>query len=200
MIYILFTALMMVFTVLCFRRYIHPGTHKGFMDQNNNYSWVPFKEKWFDTTDVPVNVSSLLAQLTRAWFWFVTGLNIKEWASVHRHNSMYEHDVYPNGKPGIIGRAKVFLTQKKNKDLINSYSIETPNLILDRLYQKFPYLGPIIFLLILVLLFGPVGIFMWSAQMAWLPFWFSESANGWILKSFEKNRLMDQLIDKEFFK
>jgi hypothetical protein len=33
MIYILVLILMMVFTIFCFRWYIHPGTHKRFMDQ-----------------------------------------------------------------------------------------------------------------------------------------------------------------------
>ena len=199
MIYALITLLMMVLTIFCFRRYIHPGTHKGFVDQDNNYAWVPFGENWWDTTDIPVSVTSPLAMFTRLWFWFVTGLNIKEWAAIHRHNSFYEHTVYPNGKPGRIERAKLFLKQRKIKGIVDDYSIETPDTEADKIYQEFPYLGPVVFLVLLLTLFGPVGILMWTAQMAWLPFWCSESANGWELRPFEQNRLMEMLKGKAYY-
>lgn len=199
MIYILITLLMMVFTILCFRRYIHPGTHKGFMDQENNYSWVPFKQNWWDTVNTPVNVSSTLAQFTRLWFWLVTGLNIKEWAAVHRHNSIHEDKVFPLGKPGRIDRAKLFLKQRKLKELVSKYSISTPDTEADKIYQEFPLVGPLVFLIVLFLLFGNFGILMWAAQLAWLPFWCSESANGWKLKSFEENKFMDQLKNEAYY-
>jgi len=200
MIYILVSILMMVFTIFCFRWYIHPGTHKGFADQGDNYAWVPWKENWWDTTNVPVNVSSLLARFTRLWFWLVTGLNIKEWSAVHRHNSIHEDKVYPSGKPGRLVRATLFLKQRKIVEMIANYSIETPNMLEDQIYQKFPYIGPVILLLLLLLIFGELGIVMYLAQLAWIPFWCSESANGWKLKSFEENRLMDQLKDQDYYK
>lgn len=190
---------MMVFTIFCFRRYIHPGTHKGFMDQGNNYAWVPQKENWWDTADVPVNVTSSLAMFTRLWFWFVTGLNIKEWAAVHRHNSVHEHKVYPEGKPGRLGRAKLFLKQRKIAGITNDYAIETPDTEADKLFRELPFVGPALFLAILLVVFGAPGFLMWVAQMAWLPFWCSESANGWELKPFEENRLMDQLKNKRYY-
>lgn len=199
MIYIFVSLLMMVFTIFCFRRYIHPGTHKGFSDQQNNYSWVPFGENWWDKTDDPVNVSSLLASITRLWFWLVTGLNIKEWAAVHRHNSCHEEKVFPNGKTKILSRARLFLKQRKNKELVQSYSSETPETKLDLFYQKFPLLGPVIFLILLFILFKEVGLIMWAAQMAWIPFWCSESANGWKFKTFEQNRFANTIINNRYY-
>jgi hypothetical protein len=70
----------------------------------------------------------------------------------------------------------------------------------DQIYQKFPYIGPVIFLLLLLSIFGELGFIMWLAQMSWIPFWCSESANGWKLKSFEENRLMDQLKNQGYYK
>jgi hypothetical protein len=199
MIYILVSVSMMALTIFCFRWYIHPGTHKGFMDQGDNSAWVSWKEYWLDTTNVPVNVSSLQARFTRLWFWIVTGLNIKQWSAVHRHNSIHEDKVYPAGKPGSLGRAKLFLKQRKIVEMVAIYAIETPDMLEDQIYQKFPYIGPVIFLLLLLSIFGELGVVMYLAQLAWIPFWCSESANGWKLKSFEENRLMAQLKDQGYY-
>ena len=97
-------------------------------------------------------------------------------------------------------RAKMYLSQHKNKELVEAYSLETPNTWIDRnLYYRLPLLGPVVYLLLWTTILGGWGVIVWLAQMAWVPVWCSESVNGYYLKDFAWNRLFNVLKKNRYY-
>ena len=200
---ILLAVASMAFTIFCGIKYIHPGSHRGYADALDNISWKEsFNNKWWIFRDIPVRVSSKLAHVFRLWWWMVTGVSLREWAAVHRHNHIHAEKVWEHGKPDSrIARAILYPGQASNKELVESYSAEIPNTWIDRnVYYRFPLLGPIVYLAILYALLGVFAFIPWLAQMSWLAFWRSESVNGYYLEDFEWNRLFHSLKHKEYYK
>jgi len=194
----------MAITIFCGLKYNHAGTHKGWRDceESKNLDWRKIVyANWWDTKDIPLGVNTVPAHLARFWWWLVTGIPLRTWAAIHRHNHLNAEQKWANGKPQTrLGRAKLFPAQRDNKALIDEYSIETPNTWIDRnVYYKLPYLGPVVYLLILLSIFNAWGVIIWLAQMAWLPMWRSESVNGDRLQDFEWNRLYHILKDKAYY-
>lgn len=194
----------MAITIFCGLKYNHAGTHKGWRDceESKNLDWRKIVyANWWDTKDIPLGVNTIPAHLARFWWWLVTGIPLRTWAAIHRHNHLNAEQKWAGGKPKTrLGRAKLFPAQRDNKELIDEYSIETPNTWIDRnVYYKLPYLGPVVYLLILLSIFNVWGVIIWLAQMAWLPMWRSESVNGDRLQDFEWNRLYNILKTKRYF-
>lgn len=188
--------------MFCGIKYAHPGAHRGFGDVDNNVSWLKtFKNKWWIFRDIPVIIRNPLAHAIRCWWWLATGTNLKVWAAIHRHNSIHEHKIWPNGKTnaGRFTRSLMYLSLIKNKKITDLYGDETPDTWIDRnVYHRAPLLGPIILFALEFMLLGFWCLIPWLAQMAWLPFWRSESVNGWDPKDHEWNRLFHKIKDKEF--
>jgi hypothetical protein len=192
----------MAFTIFCGIKYIHPGSHRGYRDWIYVVPWRDaIKQKWWDFKDVPVPVHGLVAHVIRCWWWLATGLNLKEWASVHRHNHLNADKKWANGRPETrIGRAKLYPGQASNTALVNAYGIETPNTWIDRnLYYRLPMLGPVVYLSVLYSMLGILGLIPWLAQMSWFWFWRSESVNGYYLQDFEWNRLFHVLKKEDYY-
>jgi hypothetical protein len=200
---ILLAVASMAFTIFCGIKYIHPGSHRGYADSPDNITWKEtFDNKWWTFRDIPVRVNSKLAHFFRLWWWMATGVSLREWVSVHRHNHIHAEQVWKNGKPNSrIARAMLYPGQASNKELVESYSIETPDTWIDRnLYYKLPLLGPIVYLAILYVFLGVFGLIPWLAQMSWLAFWRSESVNGYYLEDFEWNRLFFKIKQEDYYK
>jgi hypothetical protein len=201
---ILIAVVSMAFTMFCGIKYVHPGSHRGYADDLNSVTWnETVKHKWWDFKDIPVPVSDSLSTIIRAWWWLATGTNLKKWAAIHRHNSIHETKIWPEGKTdnGRLKRAAMYSSFANNKKLVELYSIEVPESWIDtNLYYRFPLLGPIILFVILYCLLGYLAFIPWLAQMAWTPFWRSESVNGWDPKEHEWNRLFLKIKEMEFCK
>lgn len=156
---IILSFLSLAITVFCSMKYIHPSAHLGFK----------------------VTEKSKLVHLARFWWWLVTGLNLKEYSAIHRHNHAHSMTKWEDGIPpdSVLVRAKMFIEQRRNKNLIEDYGIESPNTWIDiNLYQRYHYLGPVVYLLLLISVLGTLGFIVWIAQSIFIVFLCSESVNS----------------------
>lgn len=192
----------MAFTMFCGIKYIHPGAHRGYADSTDSAPWGDtIKNKWWEFRDIPVIVNDPLAHVIRLWWWLATGINLKAWAAIHRHNSIHERKIWPERKTnaGKLSRAMMYLKIIKNEKLIELYSDEVPTTWIDvNLYYRLPLLGPVVLLVLLYAILGVWCLVPWLLQMLWLPFWRSESVNGWDPKEHEWNRLFHKLKDRDY--
>jgi stearoyl-CoA desaturase (delta-9 desaturase) len=75
--------------------------------------------------------------------------------------------------------AFLYHAASKDKDMVNSYGVGTPNDWMERnVYTTHSRLGIGILLMLNVILFGWVGLLMWGIQMIWIPFWAAGVVNG----------------------
>jgi len=122
----------------------------------------------------------------RFWLWLTTGMVTKEWAAVHRkHHAKCETEEDPHS-PKVYGLRKVLLQGTElyrigaaDPETLAKYGHGTPDDWIERnLYTRHPVLGVAIMLMIDLVLFGVVGLAMWAAQMAWIPFFAAGVING----------------------
>jgi stearoyl-CoA desaturase (delta-9 desaturase) len=128
----------------------------------------------------------ILAHLMRFWLWISTGMVTKQWVAIHRkHHQKSDQEGDPHS-PQIYGIWRVlfggaFLYHKASKDtaMINQLSTGTPDDWIERkLYTPHSRLGILLMLVIDLVLFGPMGLVVWSIQMLWIPFWAAGVING----------------------
>jgi stearoyl-CoA desaturase (delta-9 desaturase) len=122
----------------------------------------------------------------RFWLWITTGMITREWVAVHRlHHRKCETTEDPHSPAvyGIwrvlFGGAGLYVRAKQDQKMIQQYGVGTPNdWIEQNLYTRFPKLGFISLLIVLVAVFGWTGIAVWAVQMLWIPFWAAGVING----------------------
>jgi stearoyl-CoA desaturase (delta-9 desaturase) len=144
-----------------------------------------------------VDFHPVLAHFFRFWSWLTTGMVTKEWVAIHRkHHAKVETAEDPHS-PQVHGIKKVFWDgvslyrdAAENFDDMDKYGRGTPDDWLERhVYGKHPYWGPTLLAVVMLLLFGSVGIAMWAIQMIWIPFWAAGFVNGlghwWGYRNFE---------------
>ncbi len=144
-----------------------------------------------------VDFHPLLAHPMRFWLWLNTAMVTKEWVAIHRkHHARCETEDDPHS-PRFHGIRKVFfhgvvLYQEACKDraMIEQYGQGTPDDWIERrLYTPFPALGPTVLVLVLVALFGAVGLAMWALLMLVIPVGAAGFINGlghwWGYRNFE---------------
>jgi stearoyl-CoA desaturase (delta-9 desaturase) len=110
----------------------------------------------------------------------------REWVAIHRKHhqaSDTEKDPHSPQVYGIwrvlFGGALLYAKAAKNKLLIQELGHSTPNdWIEENLYTPHSRLGILLMLIIDLVLFGPVGFFVWGIQMLWIPFWAAGVING----------------------
>lgn len=123
----------------------------------------------------------------RCWLWLSTGMNTKEWASIHRkHHAKCETEEDPHS-PQIHGISKVlwggvflYVKEARNKETLEKYGTGTPDDWLEnKIYTPHQKLGIALMMLIDVALFGIIaGPIIWVVQMIWIPFWAAGVING----------------------
>ncbi len=130
--------------------------------------------------------SKPLEHFFRFWSWFSTGQNPKEWASVHRkHHSFCEKEGDPHS-PKLYGIWNVlfkgvmmYQKEAKNEDTIKRFGHMTPDDNLHhKFYAKYTWLGLVMYALINLALFGWHGIWLFTIQALWIPFWAAGVING----------------------
>ena len=114
----------------------------------------------------------------RCWLWLSTGMNTKEWASIHRkHHAKCETEEDPHS-PQIHGIHKVlwggaflYVKEAHNRETLEKYGTGTPDDWLEnKLYTPHQKLGIALMFLIDVALFGIVaGPIIWIVQMIFGP-------------------------------
>jgi len=163
MIEIIYTLIATHITIVCVTLYLHRGqAHRGIV-------FHPAVEHFM-----------------RFWLWVTTGMLTKEWVAVHRlHHRKCETAEDPHSPQihGIwrvlFGGAGLYVRAKQDQAMVQQYSAGTPNdWIEQNLYTRFPKLGVVSLLIVLVAVFGWTGIVVWAVQMAWIPFWAAGVING----------------------
>lgn len=150
-------------TIVCVTLFLHRGqTHRG----------IEFDPK--------------LSHFMRFWLWLTTGMVTKEWVAIHRkhhQNSDKEGDPHSPHNEGIwyilFAGVMCYVEASKDKEMVAKYGVGTPDDWVEKnVYSKFPYAGIAILLIINFLLFGWWGLWVWSVQMIWIPFWAAGVING----------------------
>lgn len=137
-------------------------------------------------THLAVELSPWISHPMRMWLWLTTGMVTREWVAIHRlHHQKCEQSGDPHSPQihGIwkvlFGGAWLYANASRDRRMIDSYSRGTPNDWVERnVYSRFPNMGYLIWLCIMVALFNGWGIVMWLVQMAWIPFWAAGVVNG----------------------
>jgi stearoyl-CoA desaturase (delta-9 desaturase) len=134
-----------------------------------------------------LELGPLPSHFFRLWLWLTTGMNTREWASIHRkHHAKCETAEDPHS-PQVYGLPRVlfagvflYVKEAKNAETLMRYGHGTPDDWIERrLYTPFQKLGVAIMLTIDILLFGAwPGILIWAVQVAWIPFWAAGVING----------------------
>ena len=122
----------------------------------------------------------------RFWLWLTTGMVTKEWVAIHRkHHQAADTEADPHSPKiyGIwrvlFGGAFLYHEASKNKDMVNTLGVGTPDDWMERnIYSAHSRLGIGILLLFNLWLFGWVGAIVWGIQMIWIPFWAAGVING----------------------
>ena len=122
----------------------------------------------------------------RFWLWLTTGMVTKQWVAIHRkHHQKSDVEGDPHS-PHVFGIWKVLFkgaalyhTASKDKAMIDSYGVGTPDDWMERnVYTKHSRLGITLLLVINLLCFSWVGLLIWVIQMIWIPFWAAGVING----------------------
>ena len=160
---ILYTLIVTHITIVCVTLFLHRGqAHKG------------------------IEFHPVLSHFMRFWLWLTTGMVTKQWVAIHRkHHQKSDVEGDPHS-PHVFGIWKVLFkgaalyhTASKDKAMIDSYGVGTPDDWMERnVYTKHSRLGITLLLIINLLCFSWVGLLIWAIQMIWIPFWAAGVING----------------------
>lgn len=139
----------------------------------------------------------VVSHFFRFWLWLTTATVTKEWVAVHRkHHAKCEtpedpHSPQTRGIAAVLfGGLGLYRTECRNAETIERYGKGTPDDAIENgVYSRWPNLGIAVMLVTDLLLFGWVGIIIWSVQMLWIPLWAAGVINGighyWGYRNFE---------------
>ena len=139
-----------------------------------------------DAAHRAVDLHPAIRHFCRFWLWATTGINTREWVSIHRkHHARCETPDDPHS-PQIEGLRKVLLegaelyrTEAANEETLEKYGRGTPQDWLERrVYGPHSYLGITLLVSSFVLLFGVPGIIVLAAQMLANPLMAAGVING----------------------
>ncbi|HEU0199744.1 MAG TPA: fatty acid desaturase [Burkholderiaceae bacterium] len=144
-----------------------------------------------------LDVHPIASHFFRFWLWLTTGMQTKEWVAIHRkHHAKCETADDPHS-PQTRGLRKVlwegtelYVAEAANKETLAKYGHGTPNDWLERnVYSRWTWQGVGLMLGIDLILFGWIGLAMWSVQMMWIPFFAAGVINGighfWGYRNFD---------------
>ena len=123
----------------------------------------------------------------RFWLWLTTGMQTREWASIHRkHHAKCEtvddpHSPVTRGiKTILLQGSELYMAEAKNVETIEKYGRGTPEDWLERnVYSKFSWHGVGLMLVVDWTLFGlGIGTTVWAVQMLWIPIFAAGVING----------------------
>ena len=160
---ILYTLIVTHITIVCVTLFLHRGqAHRG------------------------IEFHPVLSHFMRFWLWLTTGMVTKQWVAIHRkHHQKSDVEGDPHS-PHVFGIWKVLFkgaalyhTASKDKAMIDSYGVGTPDDWMERnVYTKHSRLGITLLLVINLLCFSWAGLLIWAIQMIWIPFWAAGVING----------------------
>jgi stearoyl-CoA desaturase (delta-9 desaturase) len=127
-----------------------------------------------------------VANFFRAWLWLTTGMQTREWVSIHRkHHAKCETPEDPHSpqtrglKTVLWSGAELYMAEAENKETLARYGHGTPKDWIERnLYSKYSWQGLGLMLVVDLALFGAAGLAIWAVQMMWIPFHAAGVING----------------------
>ncbi len=139
-----------------------------------------------DQTHRGIDLHPAVRHAFRAWLWLSTGIITKEWVAIHRKHHAKVETVEDPHSPVIFGIKRVLLEGRElycieaaKPETLAKYGRGTPDDWLEReLYAKHAYLGVYTMLAIDLVLFGPIGLTIFAAQMITIPVLAAGVING----------------------
>tara|TARA_B100001109_G_scaffold98815_1_gene80607 strand:- start:393 stop:1352 length:960 start_codon:yes stop_codon:yes gene_type:complete len=122
-----------------------------------------------------------------------------DWVAIHRKHHAKVETVDDPHSPAFYGIKKVILQgadlyhkEKNNKETIEKYSQNCPNdWVEHNIYTGKNNLGILLLFITNIILFGTVGIIIWSIQMMWTPIFAAGGINGaghhWGYRNYNTN-------------
>ena len=144
-----------------------------------------------------LDLHPIVSHFFRLWLWLTTGMQTRDWVSVHRkHHAKCEtpedpHSPQTRGLRTVLLRgAELYMAERKNSETIARFSRGTPDDWVERnVYSRWIWHGCATMLIADFLLFGVVGITVWAVQMMWIPFFAAGVINGvahfWGYRNFD---------------
>ena len=133
-----------------------------------------------------VDLHPAVASFFRAWLWLTTGMQTREWVSIHRkHHAKCETPEDPHSpqtrgiKTVLWSGAELYMAEAENQETLNRYGHGTPNDWVERnVYSRYTWQGVGLMLGADLILFGAAGLAIWAVQMMWIPFHAAGVING----------------------
>tara|TARA_B100000902_G_scaffold396064_1_gene456112 strand:- start:324 stop:1313 length:990 start_codon:yes stop_codon:yes gene_type:complete len=120
-----------------------------------------------------------------------------DWVAIHRKHHAKVETIEDPHSPAFYGITTVLLKgadlyheEKNNKKTIDKYSQNCPtDWVEEKIYTGRNNLGILLLFIVNIILFGVVGIIIWSIQMAWTPIFAAGGINGaghyWGYRNFD---------------
>jgi len=133
----------------------------------------------------------------RAWLWLTTGMQTREWVSIHRkHHAKCEtaedpHSPQTRGLNKVLWEgAELYMAESQNAETLAKYSHGTPNDWAERnVYSRCTWHGCGVMLGLDLILFGAAGLAVWGVQRMWIPLLAAGVINGighfWGYRNFD---------------
>ena len=133
-----------------------------------------------------IEIKPALGHFFRFWLWLTTSMRTADWVAIHRkHHAKVEtiddphSPAYHGIKNVLLCGADLYHDEKSNPETIAKYSQNCPNdWVEEHVYTGRNNLGILFLFIGNILLFGVVGIIIWSIQMAWTPIFAAGGING----------------------
>lgn len=172
--YVIYTLVVTHITIVCITLYLHRGVcHSA------------------------IEIRPILSHFFRFWLWLTTSMRTADWVAIHRKHHAKVETIEDPHSPAFYGISTVLLKgadlyheEKNNKETIDKYSQNCPtDWIEEKLYTGRNNLGILLLFVTNIILFGVVGIIIWSIQMAWTPIFAAGGINGaghyWGYRNFD---------------
>ncbi len=146
-----------------------------------------------------IDIHPILSHFFRFWLWLTTSMRTADWVAIHRKHHAKVETVDDPHSPAFYGIKKVILQgadlyhkEKNNKETIEKYSQNCPDDWMERnIYTGRNNLGILLLFILNIVLFGTVGIIIWSIQMMWTPIFAAGGINGaghhWGYRNYNTN-------------
>jgi stearoyl-CoA desaturase (delta-9 desaturase) len=152
-----------------------------------------------------------VAHFFRAWLWLTTGMQTKEWVSIHRkHHAKCEtaedpHSPQTRGLNTVLWKgAELYMAEAENAETLQRYGHGTPADWLERnVYSKYTWQGVGLMVGVDLILFGAAGLAIWAVQMLWIPFHAAGVINGlghyWGYRNYDSPDASTNLVPWAFW-
>jgi stearoyl-CoA desaturase (delta-9 desaturase) len=144
-----------------------------------------------------LDLHPLVSHFFRFWLWLTTGMVTKTWTAIHRkHHAKCETAEDPHS-PQVFGIRKVLFEgaelyrfEGAKSATLERYGHGTPDDWIERnVYSRYNVLGIATLFVLDFILFGFIGLTVWSVQMMWIPLLAAGVINGighfWGYRNFQ---------------